>query len=179
MFWAVKQLAQGYSGSDRKGLRCMSTWPRSVCSARCCSHQGNCGHSVFSIVRGDPFMFWASCTWPWHPCLILLEASVSFQNTRRRRPSPVRSFSCQQLFFPCMELIAGIFQKRKPGESHFSLNVERKQRPQLRAKSEWPGAPQPPSHRVVYTAARLLLVTGMACLSLLQKTLPGRGLSTL
>lgn len=43
-----------------------------------------------------------------------------------------------------MELIAGIFQKRKPGESHFSLNVERKQRPRLRAESEWPGAPQPP-----------------------------------
>ena len=39
-----------------------------------------------------------------------------------------------------MELIAGIFQKRKPGESHFSLNVERKQSPRLRAKSEWPGA---------------------------------------
>ena len=39
-----------------------------------------------------------------------------------------------------MELIAGIFQKRKPGESHFSLNVERKQSPRLRAKSEWPHA---------------------------------------
>lgn len=50
-----------------------------------------------------------------------------------------------------MELMAGIFQKRKPGESHFSLNVERKQRPQLRAKSEWPGAPQSPSHRAVYS----------------------------
>lgn len=71
-----------------------------------------------------------------------------------------------------MELIAGIFQKRKPGESHFSLNVERKQRPRLRTKSEWPGAPQPPSHRVVYTVDNLRLVTGMACLSLLQKTLP-------
>ena len=44
-----------------------------------------------------------------------------------------------------MELIAGIFQKRKPGESHFSLNVERKQSPRLRAKSEWPGASLSPS----------------------------------
>ena len=31
---------------------------------------------------------------------------------------------------------------------------------------------EPPSHRVVYTVANLRLVTGMACLSLLQKTLP-------
>lgn len=29
-----------------------------------------------------------------------------------------------------------------------------------------------PSHRAVYTVASLLPVTGLACLSLLQKTLP-------
>lgn len=108
---------------------------------------------------------------PWHLRLSLLETTVSFENTWKS-PLPIRSFSCQQLFFPGMELIAGIFQKRKPGESHFSLNVERKQSPRLRAKSEWPGAPQPPSPRAVYTVANLLPVTGMACLSLLQKTLP-------
>lgn len=149
---------------------------KSVCSAWYCSHRGNTWHSAYSTVKDDSFVNWASYTW--HPCLSLLEASVSFENTWRN-PFPFRSFSCQQLFFPFIELISGIFRKRKPGESHFSLNVERKQRPQLRAKSEWPGAPQPPSHRVVYIVASLLLVTGMACLSLLQKTLPGRGLFTL
>lgn len=85
-------------------------------------------------------------------------------------PSPCRTFSCQQLFFPCMELIAGIFPKRKPGESHFSLNVERKQRSGLRA---WMA--QIPSASLLQNGLhshQSLLVTGMACLSLWQKTLP-------
>lgn len=101
----------------------------------------------------------------------MLEA-LSPLRTLEEAPSPAEAFPVNSFSFLGMELIAGIFQKRKPGESHFSLNVERKQRPRLRAKSEWPGAPQPRLSQSGLHSLQSAPVTGLACLSLLQKTLP-------
>lgn len=129
------------------------------------------GHSTQSLVTDDPFAIWTSSSLLWHPCPGLLEA-LSPLRTLEEAPTPAEAFLVNSFSFLGMELIAGIFQKRKPGESHFSLNVERKQRPRLRAKSEWPGAPQPRLSQSGLHSRQSAPVTGLACLSLLQKTLP-------
>lgn len=120
MFWAVKHFVQDYTVSDRKGLRCMSTWPRSVCSAWCCSHRGNCGHSVFSIVKGDPFMFWAPCTWPCIPASSCLKQLSPFRTLEEEGHSLSEAFPVNSFSFPAWNS-SQVFSKKESQGNHISV----------------------------------------------------------
>ena len=86
-----------------------------------------------------------------------------------KAPCPSEAFPVNSFSFPAWNSSQVFSKKESPG-NHISVWMWKENKAHDLELSL--NGLEPPSHRVVYTVANLRLVTGMACLSLLQKTLP-------
>ena len=86
-----------------------------------------------------------------------------------KAPCPTEAFPVNSFSFPAWNSSQVFSKKESPG-NHISVWMWKENKAHDLELSL--NGLEPPSHRVVYTVANLRLVTGMACLSLLQKTLP-------
>lgn len=179
MFWEVKQFAQDHTVSDREGRSCMSVWPKSLCagSAWYCSHRGNSWHSIYSV-KMTLLWFGALIPGPGIPASGCLKQLSPLRTLKEEASSRSEAFPVNSFSFPAWSSWQ-VFSKKESQGNHISVWMwkENKDHNLELSLNGLEPLSLPLTERFI--VASLLLVTGMACLSLLQKILPGRGLSTL